>query len=475
MRDDFLWGAAAAAHQIEGGWDQGGRGPSVSDVLTAGFDGQPRRITDGVKDGEYYPNHEAIDFYHTFRDDAKLFGELGLKCFRTSIAWSRIYPNGDDAEPCEEGLRFYDDLFDALLENGIEPVITLSHFEMPLHMAQAYGGWLNRACIDMFERYARTCFERYHDKVRYWLTFNEINNQTNYQNDLFAWQTNGFLMSEQEDPERAMYQASHYQFVASARAVAVAHEIDPRLRVGCMIAAEAYYPHTCNPLDVIEAVKANDQNLFFSDVMMRGTYPGFARRLFERHNWKLDITERDLEELRRGTCDFVGMSYYFSHAVDHSVNLDLSVSTTSKNPHTVPNPNLTKTAWGWEIDPVGLRFMLDTFAERYDKPIFVVENGIGEREELVDGQVDDSARIDFLSQHIRQMMLAIEEDGVDVIGYTPWGAIDMVSASTGEMEKRYGFIYVDRDRYGNGSNRRYKKRSFDWYRNVIQTNGKSIQ
>lgn len=471
MREDFLWEAAAAAHQIEGGLHGTQKGLSVCDVLTVGGAGKLRKITDGIDEAEYYPNHEAVDFYHRYKDDIRLFSELGLKAFRTSIAWSRIYPNGDETEPCEEGLRFYDDLFDELHKYHIQPVITLSHFEMPLHLVTEYGGWQNRRCIDFFLRFARTCFSRYKDKVTYWLTFNEINNQMNYNNDLFGWTNSGIRYSAFENKEEVMYQAVHYQFVASALAVKAAHEISPDLQVGCMIAAEAYYPFNCHPQNMITAQKAMNQVLFFSDVHMRGYYPSYMVKKFERDGFQLDITPADRKILKEGCTDFIAVSYYFSHAVDHEANMDISKNINAKNPHAVPNPWLKKTDWGWNIDPTGLRYMLNVLYDRYQKPLMIVENGLGACDRLINESVDDTYRIDFLRQHIKELLTAVEEDGVDVIGYMPWGALDMVSCTTGEMKKRYGFLYVDRDDFGKGTFKRYKKKSFAWYRSVIESNG----
>lgn len=473
---DFLWGGAVAAHQLEGGYDLDGRGLSVSDVMTGGAHGVPREITDGVVEGKYYPNHKGIDFYHTYRDDIALFAEMGFKCFRTSISWSRIFPQGDEEQPNEAGLQFYDDLFDCLLEHDIQPVITLSHFEMPYGLATKYGGWANRALIDLFVRYARTCFERYHTKVRYWMTFNEIGNQFNTANDIFGWTNSGVIFREYDDPEMMMYQCAHYEFVASAKAVVAAHEIDPNLMVGCMVAAGPTYPRECRPADVLEASDANHSTLFFSDVQVRGTYPNWAKKMFERRGWELDITPDDLAALKAGGVDYIGFSYYMSHVVDSTAKIDLSEVVEASNPHQVPNPYLTATDWNWTIDPEGLRYMLKVFDERYDgMPQFIVENGIGMYEELDERQsVEDDARIDYLGGHIRELKKAVELDGVNLIGYTPWGCIDVVSFTTGEYRKRYGFIYVDIADGGEGSGRRYKKKSFEWYKKVIASNGKDL-
>lgn len=470
----FLWGGAVAAHQVEGAYREGGKGLSVSDVLTAGAHGVPRRITDGVLPGERYPNHEGIDFYHTFREDIELFAEMGFKCFRTSISWARIFPNGDEDEPNERGLAFYDGLFDCLLAHGIEPVVTLSHFEMPYHLAKAYGGWADRRLIDFFVRFASTCFERFGSKVRYWMTFNEINNQFDVTQPLFAWTNSGIRVDELEDPFKVMYQAAHYEFVASARAVRAAHAIDPDLKVGCMIAAIPAYPYECLPQDALLANDAMHHMFFFTDVMARGSYPHYARRLFEREGIVLDVTDEDLRQIAEGTIDYIGLSYYKSSTVSSRASGSVADGAPTWQ-GSVDNPNLPATAWGWTIDPVGLRWALKLLDERYGMPLFVVENGIGINEELNEcGTVDDDARIEYLSAHIREMGFAIEMDGVDVMGYTPWGCIDPVSFTTGEHRKRYGFIYVDVNDDGTGTGRRFRKKSFDWYRHVIETNGSEL-
>ena len=472
---DFLWGGAVAAHQLEGAYREGGRGLSICDVLTAGAHGVPRRITQGVIEGERYPNHEGIDFYHTFESDIALFAEMGFKCFRTSISWSRIFPQGDEEEPCEEGLAFYDRLFDCLLSFGIEPVVTLSHFEMPLALVEKYGGWTNRKLIDFFVRYATVCFERYRDKVKYWMTFNEINNQDSVGNVLFGWVNSGVDFSKQPDPKRAMYQAAHYEFVAAAKAVIVGHSINPDFKIGCMVAMIPVYPLEGLPADVLIANDTMHHTVLFSDVMMRGRYPHYATALFKRNGWDLDITKDDLATLAAGCSDYVGISYYMSNTVSSKVEVDDAAAVNSFSPHTVKNPYLKATEWDWTIDPEGLRYALKLLDERYEKPIFVVENGIGMYENLNEhGTVEDDARIDYLREHIRQMKVAVEEDGVELLGYTVWGCIDVVSFTTGELRKRYGFIYVDKNDDGTGTGERFRKKSFNWYRHVIETNGEEL-
>lgn len=474
LPENFLWGGAVAAHQLEGGWDADGRGASVCDVLTAGAHGVPRRITDGVKEGERYPNHNGIDFYHTYKQDISLLAEMGFRCFRTSISWSRIFPKGDEKEPNEAGLKFYDDLFDELLKYGIQPVVTLSHFEMPYHLAKEYGGWTNRKIVDFFVHYAVTVMERYHHKVKYWMTFNEINNQSNTDNDIFGWTNSGIIFSEYENPKKAMYQAVHHELVASALVVQEGHRIDPDLKIGCMCAWVPFYPYSCNPKDVLMAQESMHERFYFSDVHCRGHYGAYAKKEWEREKTAPEMEPEDEEILSKGTVDYIGISYYMSNVVRADVN-EVNTGVNGGNAHTVPNPYVKASDWGWQIDPKGLRYTLNTLYERYELPIFIVENGFGAIDHLeADGTCDDSYRIEYLKAHIREMKDAVELDGVDVMGYTPWGCIDVVSFTTGELRKRYGFIYVDLNDDGSGSGKRYKKKSFAWYQNVIRTNGEAL-
>ena len=473
FRKDFLWGGAVAAHQVEGGWNEQGKGPSVADVMTAGAHGVPRKITDTILENEYYPNHDGIDFYHHYKEDIALFAKMGFKCFRTSIAWSRIFPNGDELEPNEGGLQFYDDLFDECLKYNIQPVITLSHFEMPYHLVKTYGGWRNRKMIEFFERFAKVCFERYQDKVTYWMTFNEINNQANYSSDLSTFTNSGIIYKEGEDRERIMYQAAHYELVASARAVKIGHEINPKFKIGCMIAMTPIYPYSCNPNDMMMSVGAMHKRFWFLDVHARGYYPNYMINFFERKGYDLDMTEQDEDDLLDGCIDYIGFSYYMSFATKdarHDINFDYNEAT-----DLCKNPYIGATEWGWPIDPVGLRYSMNWFYDHYQLPLFIVENGFGAidvKEE--DGSVHDGYRIDYLREHIKEMKNAVEIDGVDLLGYTVWGCIDCVSFSTGEMKKRYGFIYVDKNNDGSGTFARSKKDSFDWYKKVIASNGEDL-
>lgn len=474
---DFLWGGALAAHQFEGGWDQGGKGPSVADVMTAGAAGKPREITKTVEEGKFYPNHEAIDFYNRYKEDVALFAEMGLNSLRTSVNWTRIFPKGDEAEPNEAGLQFYDDLFDELLKNGIEPVITLTHFEMPLHLAQTYGGFRNRKVVDFFVKFAEVVFERYKNKVKYWMTFNEINNMMDYTNPIFLWTNVGVRVEEGENAKEVMYTAAHHVLLASALSVKIGRQINPDFQIGAMVSHVPIYPLTAHPEDAMLAEESMHLRYFFPDVQVRGYYPNYTLKEFERDGLNIPIREGDAEILAQGKVDYLGFSYYMSNVVDHKDENkdDEAANVHGKIPYQVDNPYLKASDWGWTIDPVGLRYTLNRFWDRYQIPLFIVENGFGAIDTVEeDGSIHDEARISYLREHIKQMGIAIDRDGVELMGYTPWGIIDIVSFTTGEMKKRYGMIYVDRDNEGNGTMERSKKDSFDWYKKVIESNGKDL-
>lgn len=473
---NFLWGGALAAHQFEGGWNAGGKGPSVVDVMTAGAHGVAREITDIVQSDKFYPNHEAIDFYHHYKEDIALFAEMGLKCLRTSIAWSRIFPKGDEETPNEEGLQFYDHVFDELLKYGIEPVITLSHFEMPLHLAKEYGGFRNRKVAYFFAKFAEVCFRRYKDKVTYWMTFNEINNKMDYNNPLFLWTNSGVIVQAGENAKEVMYRAGHHELLASAMAVNIGKEINPHFQIGAMVSHVPIYAYSCNPEDIMLAEREMHQRFFFPDVHVRGYYPSYALKEFERERFDIGIEDGDADILRKGTVDYLGLSYYMSTTVKSDVIRDNSGNITNGSLiNGVDNPYIKSSDWGWAIDPTGLRYSLNRLYDRYQVPLFIVENGFGAIDTLEeDNSIHDPERVAYLKSHIEALELAVNYDGVDLIGYTPWGIIDVVSFTTGEMKKRYGMIYVDRDNEGNGTMKRYKKDSFEWYKNVIQTNGEEL-
>lgn len=464
--EGFLWGGATAANQIEGAACEGGKGPSTADALSEGVFGAAH-----IPPVADYLKRDAVDFYHRYPQDIALMAEAGFKAYRMSVAWSRIFPNGDDEVPNEEGLAFYDRVFDELERYGIEPVVTLSHYEMPLGLVARYGGWRDRRVIGCFARFARTCFERWRGRVRYWLTFNEINMT------LGAPFNGAGILGDPETIDRGvLYQAVHHQLVASALATKIAHEVDAENRVGCMIAGSPIYPLTPDPDDVLEAMRKDRENLFFGDVHVRGRYPGYQLRYFDEHGIRLDITDEDRALLAQNTVDFISISYYMSYCA--TADPEKNKLSRGNILAAVKNPCLPQSEYGWPIDPKGLRYLLNQYWDRWQKPIFVVENGLGAHDELVDdGQggktVDDAYRIDYLRSHIEQMREAVA-DGVDVMGYTVWGCIDLVANTTMTLEKRYGIIYVDRHDDGTGDFTRYKKRSFDWYRHVIATNGADL-
>ncbi|MFG6332635.1 MAG: 6-phospho-beta-glucosidase [Lachnospiraceae bacterium] len=472
LPEGFLWGGATAANQCEGAYLEGGRGLANVDLIPAGTDRQ--KVMDGIKvmlecePGYVYPSHEAIDFYHHYKEDIALFAEMGFKCYRFSIAWSRIYPNGFDEEPNEDGLQFYEAVIDECRKYGMEPLVTIVHFDVPQACIKRFGAWKSREMIDCYLKYCRTIFNRYKRKVRYWLTFNEINMILKH-----PFLAAGILFESGEDQEEIKYRASHYELVASALATKLAHEIDPENHVGCMLAAGQYYPYSCAPGDVLTAMKKDDENYFFIDVQARGAYPNYAMKMLERKGYNIGITEEDKKILAENTVDFISFSYYSSRVASAEPE---KYSVTSGNAfESICNPWLETSEWGWQIDPVGLRITLNALYERYQKPLFIVENGLGAVDTPDDnGNVDDTYRISYLREHIKAMELAVNEDGVELWGYTTWGCIDLVSAGTGEMRKRYGFIYVDKTDDGSGTLKRSRKSSFNWYKQVIASNGEVL-
>ena len=470
MQDGFLWGGATAANQFEGGWNKGGKGPSSADMMTGGTHTTPRRITPILEKGTYYPSHEAIDFYGHYKEDIKMFGEMGFKTFRLSIAWSRIFPKGDELEPSEEGLKFYDDVFDELIKNNIEPLVTISHYETPFGLTQKYNGWASREVVDCYVRYCEVIFKRYKDKVKYWLTFNEINILTI---PFGAFLGGGIIVNEKENSDEIRFNALHHQFIASAKAVKLGHEINPDFKIGCMIAYMCTYPHTCNPDDILLAQKKDQiSNMLCGDVQVRGYYPSFAKRYFEEKGIKIVMEDGDAEILKEGIVDFYSFSYYMSSVESADPTVEVVGGNLLGG---VKNPYLETSDWGWQIDPKGLRWSLNNIYDRYQIPLMVVENGLGAVDTIEeDGSINDDYRIDYLRDHIIQMEEAVK-DGVELMGYTMWGCIDLVSASTGEMKKRYGFIYVDKDNEGKGDLSRRPKKSFNWYRKVISSNGKDLE
>lgn len=476
FNSNFLWGGATAANQFEGAWNADGKGVSGPDMCTNGSHTTPKRITREIEEGVLYPSHEAIDFYHHYKEDIALFAEMGFITFRLSIAWSRIFPTGMEKEPNEAGLLFYDKVFDECLKYGIEPLVTISHYEMPYELTKAYNGWVGRECIDHFVRYCEVIFDRYKDKVKYWLTFNEINAGTMPMGNFLSL---GILNEEtvdfahQVDIPSLRYQGLHHQFVASAKVVKLAHEKYPQFKMGNMICFITMYPFTSNPDDVIETQKNMQRmNWFCSDIQVRGEYPYYANRFFEENDIHIKMDEGDLAVLKEGCVDFYTLSYYMSNCVaKKTYQKEVSGNLAGG----LKNPYLESSDWGWQIDPKGLRYTLNEIYGRYEIPIMVVENGLGAYDKIEeDGSIQDDYRISYLRKHVEQMKEAVS-DGVDLIGYTPWGCIDLVSASTGEMAKRYGFIYVEKYDDGTGTLNRRKKKSFDWYKKVIASNGETLE
>ncbi len=466
MRKDFLWGGATAANQYEGGYKEGGKGLSIADVERGGALGVARQIDDYIHEDAYYPSHVATDFYHHYKEDIALFAQMGFKCFRMSIAWTRIFPRGDEDKPNEEGLKFYDDVFDELLKYNIEPVVTLSHYETPLILVQEYGSWRNRKLIDFFVNYAQTCFQRYKGKVKYWMTFNEINATLASPR---PWHQAGLIYQDNEDRWQTAMQASHHMLVASAKAVKLAHQIDPHNQVGCMLLIPESYAASCSPEDQIARRNKMALTFYYGDVHVRGRYTNTCQSLWKKYHAKIEMEKDDEKILSEGVVDYIGFSYYFSSIEGKNLQqVEGNVFTGGKN------PLLPATQWGWQIDPLGLRSVLNELYDRYQIPLFIVENGMGAVDMVEDGEIHDDYRIDYLKQHIQALKDAVEIDGVDLMGYTPWGCIDLVSASTGEMKKRYGFIYVDKDDQGHGTLKRMKKDSFYWYKKVIASQGEDL-
>lgn len=465
LDNTFLWGGATAANQIEGAYLADGKGLNIADVERVANDKHIRKVDSKPLKDIYYPSHEGIDFYHHYKEDIKLFAEMGFKCYRMSISWARIFPNGDELEPNIAGLEFYDKIFKELKRYNIEPVVTLSHYETPLNLVQKYGSWRNEKLIEFFLRYCRVVFERYDKYVSYWITFNEINEILN-QNE--PYHQAGILFNDNENRFKTKILVSHNMMVASAKAVKLGHEINPNNKIGCMVQWPLTYTATCRPKDMLARQKFMKNDFYYTDVMCRGYYSNVCRSIWKEENLTFDFKKEDLYALKTGTVDFISFSYYFSSVV--------KMNSKDKVEKLDGNPYVKKTSWGWDIDPIGLRLSLNQLYDRYQLPLFIVENGLGAIDKKDEsGDINDDYRIHFLNDHIKEMMKAIIEDQVKVIGYTSWGPIDLVSVGTGEMKKRYGFIYVDKENDGMGSLKRKRKKSFYWYKNVIKTNGESIE
>ena len=482
--DNFLWGGAIAANQCEGAWNEDGKGMSVADVAMFKpnvdkkdyvsqwhIDMDDIRKARETDDVVYYPKRHGVDFYHHYEEDIALFAEMGFKTLRISIAWTRLFPNGDEEKANEKGLLFYENVFKCLRKHNIEPLVTLSHYEMPLYLVENYEGWASREVVDMFVKFATTCFERYKDLVKYWLTFNEIDSVFRH-----PFTTVGIVednYASKNEAEEAIYKALHHQLVASALVTKYAREIIPGAQIGCMVTKTLTYPETCNPEDIYLAMMDNRTNNLYTDVQVRGKYPLWIKKLWKDKGFEIPILEGDEEILAAHTVDFISFSYYMSMV--QSIHAEKREKVGGNLTTGVKNPYLSTSEWGWQIDPKGLEISLIDLYDRYQKPLWIVENGLGYNDVVnEDGTIEDDYRINYFADHFKAIGHAIE-NGVEVMGYTSWGCIDIVSASTSQMSKRYGFIYVDVDDYNKGTYKRLKKKSFDWYKKVIETNGEILK
>lgn len=471
---DFLWGGSIAAHQCEGAWREGGKGLGMMDLVSSGAVDRPRHISREFEDGYTYPSHTGIDFYHRYKEDIALYAEMGFKALRISIDWSRIFPNGDDAEPNAEGLAFYHAVIDELIAHGIEPIVTLYHFEMPVAVVRKYRSWLSRETIELYVRFVRCVVESLKGKVHMWATFNEMNHidPMSEATDIFIYMITGLTGADLEDRPRDLATLGYYMTVASMRACKVIHEIDPANKVGCVFGITPMYPATCKPADVLRAFKMMDRDFYQIDAMCTGKFPAYKLREYERCGVGLDYREEDARVFAADRLDWIGMNYYATETVADKAEEGVEGAFFGG----MKNPYLSASDWGWTIDPAGLRYLLNYTYRRYGLPMIVAENGLGAVDEVeVDGSIHDEYRIAYLAQHAGAVMDAVELDGVDCRGYLWWGPIDLVSATTGEMKKRYGFIYVDKHDDGSGTYNRSRKDSFYWYKEAIASNGGTIR
>lgn len=486
--EGFLWGGDISAAQCEGAWNEGGKAPIEADYLLGGSKKSMRfawyRLPDGaegktmqmagqlpagaryiLQDGAFYPNHRSVDFYHRYREDIALFAELGIKAINLSVSWARIYPNGVAGGVNQKGLDYYRDLLTLCREHNIEPIVTLYKYDLPVFYLEDWGGWSNRALIDEYVTFATTCLKEFRGLAHYWITFNELN--------VLKLMAKINPVATAEDRQR-VYEESHNQLVASARVVAAGHEIDAENKLGCMCAGMFGYTYTSDPIDAALVQRgAQDDFYYFADTIVRGAYPSFAVRTREADGATLDISEEDAAALQAGKADFLPFSYYATSCrTIHGEGLDRAKGNLVLS--SVKNPYLETSAWGWQIDAEGLKTFLHELYDRYQIPLLIAENGLGV-DECPDerGRIHDDYRIDYLGKHLVKAGEAIDE-GVDLIGYTMWSLIDLVSFSSGELKKRYGLIYVDADDEGNGTFDRLRKDSFYWYQRVISTNGKEL-
>lgn len=472
LSKDFLWGGAISANQTEGNFDKDGRGLTNFDMLPM----DPSRLQDVVVDQDNFLDHEydfysgrqGNNFYEKYEEDIELLSELGVNSFRISLAWSRIFPNGDEKEPNEKGLVFYENVLKKLKEKNIEPIVTISHFDMPLTLIQKYGGWYNREMVDLYLKFSETVMTRFKEYVTYWIPFNEMN-MTMHIPFIGA----GLTFTSQENRLEKKYQAAHHQLLANARTIELGRKISSSFQFGCMMAAAKTYPYTCRPEDVFAAFESDKHNFFFSDVQVKGKYPKAMVAYFKNNNIKINMEAEDTETLSNNTVDFLSFSYYAS-ACSAAQDQDIEKVRTN-GPDTIRNPYLPESKSAWQVDPLGLRITLNSLYDRYEIPLFIVENGLGTySDQLINGKIHDEHRVEYMESHFKNMISAVIEDGVELIGYLAWGIIDLVSVSEGKMSKRYGVIYVDADDKGNGTYQRVKKDSFYWYQKVIKTNGNCL-
>jgi 6-phospho-beta-glucosidase len=473
LAKNFLWGGSIAAHQCEGAWQEDGKGAAIMDFVTSGSVDTPREICQTLDPTKNYPSHTGIDFYHRYKEDIALFAEMGFKALRLSIDWSRIYPKGDETTPNLAGLAFYHAVVDELLSHGIEPIITLYHFEMPIHLVKTYGSWTNRKVVEFYLNFCRTMFESFKGKVHYWVTFNEMNHidpQTEA-SDIFTYIIAGLKFSELTNRPQTLATIGYHMTLASCLAVEICHEIDSENQVGCVFGIEPVYPIDCNPTNVLNAFQEMDRDFYQIDAMCHGKFPVYKLEEYKAQGISIPMKKEDEKAFENGRLDFIGMNYYAS-SIGHYEGADKADTSLFGG---LQNPYLEKSKWGWAIDPVGLRYLLNYTYRKYGLPIMITENGLGAVDKVEkDGTIQDTYRIDYLEKHLIELKKAVELDQVDCIGYLTWAPIDLVSATTGEMKKRYGFIYVDKQDDGKGDYSRSKKRSFEWYQGVIASNGANL-
>ncbi|WP_288227348.1 family 1 glycosylhydrolase [uncultured Enterococcus sp.] len=472
FKKDFLWGGSIAAHQCEGAWQEAGKGPAIMDFVTKGSNNEPRMITETIDPKLDYPSHLGIDFYHHYKEDIQLFKEIGFNALRISIDWSRIFPKGDEQVPNQGGLDFYEQVIDELLANNIEPIVTLYHFELPIHLVCEYGSWKNRQVIDFYLQYCETVMRAYDGKVKYWVTFNEMNHldPQSEQSDIFTYLIAGLKYSEMENPTEDLARIGYNMTLAGVKAARLGREINSNNIIGCVFGLNPIYSYDCQPDNVLKGFLDNDKDYYQVDAMCNGKFPKYKMKQYEALDIDLENQSSDVEDFAKGTIDFIGLNYYMSSISEPNTPVEAETALFGG----IQNPHLEQSKWGWGIDPIGIRFVMNLLYRKYELPIMITENGLGAVDQLEEGTVHDDYRIDYLQKHIKAVKQAVEEDYVECIGYLTWGPIDLVSASTGEMSKRYGFIYVDLDNEGKGSLHRSKKDSFGWFQNVIKSNGEEL-